>query len=121
MGRLKRNRVCVGLLVVLYVGTWIGGWGSHARQLRDHAEGRYRAAEKLNRELAADPARPAPIDLHEGGPTAEVAWCLPVLPGVLLAYSGYSAGPLFGRGGVKVVLYYGFGSAEVCTLCGWVA
>lgn len=66
-------------------------------------------------------ARPKAIGLHPGGPRYGVSWCFPVLPGVLLADSHYTLGPLGGRGGVKVVLYYGVGSTGLCTLWCWLS
>jgi hypothetical protein len=110
----KRRHLVACAVVLLYAWTWVGGWVLHARQLREDAAATYRAAERFRREGLK-------VELNQGGPIAGVAWCLPVLPGVLLAWSAYSAGPLLGRGGLKVVLYYGLGSAELCTLVGWVS
>jgi hypothetical protein len=110
----KRRPLVACAIALLYLWRWVGGWRSHSRQLRDDAEATYRAAERVRQEGLQ-------VELHQGGPIAEVAWCVPVLPGVLLAWSGASAGPLLGRGGLKVVLYYGFGSAELCTLVGWIS
>jgi hypothetical protein len=46
---------------------------------------------------------------------------VPVLPGILLANSDSSHGPLRGRGGVKIILYFGAGSTELCMLWGWLS
>ncbi len=48
-------------------------------------------------------------------------WCFPLLPGVLITNSWYQCGPLFGKGGVKLVLYYGVGSMEILTMNGWIS
>lgn len=62
-----------------------------------------------------------PIKLRENGPRTRVHWCQPVAPGFLLAHSEYVVGPLYGRGGIKIVFYYGFGSIELAMIAGWVA
>ncbi len=62
-----------------------------------------------------------PIQILSDGPNTSVAWCFPVVPGVLIANSSYVIGPLYGRGGVKVVIFYGFGSFELVTVSGWVS
>jgi hypothetical protein len=49
-----------------------------------------------------------------------VSWCVPILPGVLLANSHYVVGPLYGKGGYKLVFYYGWDSREV-VLAGWMS
>jgi hypothetical protein len=122
---LKSRFIWVCLLVPLYLVTEVGGWISHARQLREQTEASYRTAERENREeeTAARKlgVKPFLIKLHPDGPKSGVYWCLPVLPGVLLANSYWSVGPLYASGGTKVVLYYGFGSTELCTLVGWAA
>ena len=80
---------------------------------------------------------PTTIDLREGGPATGVKWCVPLLPGVLLAtgvkwcvpllpgvllVDSYSViSPSSGSGGVKVVVYYGTGAVVVCELWGWLA
>jgi hypothetical protein len=64
--------------------------------------------------------RPFSVPLvHEKGPIFGVDWCVPLLPGVLLADSYYSVGPLYARGGVKIVVWYGVGSLEGPLIWGW--
>lgn len=121
-----KKRLIVSLIVILYAWTWAGGWFSHAIQLRDHAESSYRRAElriqEQERALAEAGEKVSGwARAHKAGPYSGVSWCLPILPGVFLADSYYSVGPLHGRGGVKIVLYYGFGSTELCWLWGWIA
>jgi hypothetical protein len=61
-----------------------------------------------------------PVELRAGGPWAEVHWCVPILPGLLIADSDYAIGRLYGRGGIKLVLFYGNGSKELCFISsGW--
>jgi len=118
---LKRKKLLV-CIVLLYAVTWVGGWHSHAQQLRDHAEEIYRRGERRNQEIAAEAemtgTKYRPVELRKGGPASEVDWCVPLLPGVLLTHSAYFVGPSSAKGGYKVVLYYGFGSKEVCFF-GW--
>jgi hypothetical protein len=121
----KRKRLLVCILVLLYAGTWACGWTSHAHNLRTRAEASYRMAERDNQEMEIQAQRSAGtfhrVELRKGGPTSGVNWCVPVLPGILIADSYYSAGPLRASGGVKIVVYYGFGSTELCTPWCWTA
>lgn len=156
----KRKLLLGCVVVLLYAGTWVGGWNSHARQLEDHADAAYRMDQGENRAMEAQAreddlrlvlpglvagtagllASPSgqgplltasaltpertmkfhPIELRQGGPTSGVRWCVPVLPGVLLADSYYCVGPLCAAGGVKIVLYDGLGPVEVPTPWYWV-
>jgi hypothetical protein len=121
-----RKHPCCYLIATLYLLTWIGGWISHARQLQTDSDARWKY---LHRRLYEDDLEQGKkVDeavlshyVHPEGPTSWVSWCVPILPGLLLADSGYTVGPLSGRGGGKLVLYYGFGSIELCTLWGWAA
>lgn len=120
-----RKRLIACVIVLLYLVTWVGGWVSHARQLQQRAEESYRRAERTNEEEEAaarrEGVKPYLIELRKGGPTSHVWWCVPVLPGVLLADSDSCEGPRIAGGGAKIVFYYGFGSTELCTLVGWMA
>jgi hypothetical protein len=119
MRKLFRSRwICV--VIALYAVTWIGGWVSHARQLREKTESSWRYAKgQLGGNRNEDV--PIPFRIHEDGPHYYVAWCVPILPGLLLAESGSSIGPLMGGGGLKVILYYGFGSKDFLTFWRWAA
>jgi hypothetical protein len=123
-----KNAVIV-TLVFLYAVTWAGGWISHSREIRSRARRMYADAQKYDREIA-DTHQKAGLSLHDApsrlnkdGPSADVNWCIPLLPGVLLADSWYVIGPRWGEGGGKIVLYYGFGSRELnyrlCRPWGW--
>jgi hypothetical protein len=109
----------------LYVVTWIGGWIRHAQDIRADAWVQYRKGEKLNAESEKEARRQDRkafvIQLHDGGPKTGVIWCLPILPGILLADSYSSYGPLGGRGTAKIVFYYGTGSTVICELWGWIS
>jgi hypothetical protein len=122
----KQKRLLIGILVPLYLATWVGGWISHAGQLQANTEARYRAAKHRSEEYEAEARNhgervPIFARVHEGGPSSGVSWCVPILPGVLLADSYSSVGPLNAQGGLKVVLWYGVGSVELCCLVCWVA
>lgn len=112
------------LVLVLYLATWVGGWKSHAEQMKETAEAKYKAIELSNQQLAEEDRefgiQQRPIPLHSR-PHWGVSWCVPLLPGVLLTDSYFSVSPMGGRGGVKVVIYYGFNSTELCMLWGWIA
>ena len=120
---LKRRLVYI--LTLFYVGTWAGGWSSHASNVRVQAEDSYRMIERDNQEMEMQAKRGGeifhPTKLRKGGPASAVNWCAPLLPGILITDSYYSAGPLHASGGVKIVVYYGFGSTELCTPWCWTA
>jgi hypothetical protein len=120
---MKRRKRLLWLLILLYAVTWVGGWITYVRDVDASTWASYRNAQKRNTEwqAAEPPGAEVPIylELREGGPAAGVDWCLPVFPGVLLADSYQVLGPLNGRGGAKLVLYYGTGTVVVCELWGW--
>ena len=122
---LGRKAIQFLILGAIYLATWIGGWISHASEMHAEASISYSAAERYNLEFKAQALargqEPFAFRLHEGGPRTGVIWCIPVLPGVLLADSYRSIGPLGGKGTVKIVLYYGFGSLIICDLWGWIS
>src|SRR5690349_15233552 len=82
----KRKRLLKWTIILLYAVTWIGGWISHARQLKAETEAHYRAAAGR---FQADEARarkggwevPSFARVNEHGPTS-FFWCMPLLPGV---------------------------------------
>jgi hypothetical protein len=121
----RRRRFLWGFVVLLYAVTWVGGWITHARDLEFSARARYQVGQELNAEYEAhrlaDAQKPYYIELTEGGPDTGVNWCIPLLPGVLLVDSYEVLGPLAARDTAKIVVYYGFGSFEVCDLWGWYA
>jgi hypothetical protein len=119
---LKRKVFWVCVLVPMYAVTWIGGWISYAGQLREHTESAYRFIERDNQKEETQAHwqgyKPHPTQLRPDGPKSGVYWCIPMLPGVLLADSYESIGPLYGEGGVYVILYYGVGCTKLF-MCGW--
>ncbi len=120
----RRKRILWGLILLLYVVTWVGGWYTHARDMKASAQVAYRLAQERNAEQQRqEPGRELPhyARLLEGGPKTGVNWAVPILPGVLLADSYQVIGPQYARGMVKIVLYYGVGTVVVCELWGWIA
>jgi hypothetical protein len=123
---MSRRKWLIAIAVfAAYLATWIGGWQSHSKELEARAQRYWMEASAKNSEMTRI-ARGygqeyEPIELSEGGARAHVDWCVPVLPGVLIADSSYIVGPLYGRGGYKVVVFYGLGSAELFTLSGWIS
>jgi hypothetical protein len=112
------------LILGLYAVTWVGGWITHAHDLEASALDQYRWVQQRNAERAAnstDAEPPVLLELHKGGPSTGVNWCVPLLPGILLADSYSSIGPLGGNGGGKIVLYYGTGTVVLCNLWGWMS
>lgn len=121
---MKRRRLILWLLVFLYAVTWIGGWITHARDLDESAWVSYRNAQKRSADWqATEPGMEVPIflELRDDGPATGVDWCVPILPGVLLADSYQVIGPLDGRGGVRVVFYYGVDGVVIGQLLGWIS
>jgi hypothetical protein len=121
----RRRRIVWAVVLLLYAVTWVGGWITHAHDLQASARAGYQRVQEYQSEwTASKPAGkelPIYLRLLEGGPATGVKWCVPLLPGVLLADSLSSLGPLLGHGGGKIVLYYGVGSVVVCDLWGWMA
>jgi hypothetical protein len=122
---LKRKWFLSCILILLYAVTWVGGWVSYTRQLKNRTESAYRSVQHENEVEAASALRigykPFLNKLHPDGPKSAVNWCAPLLPGVLLADSYESIGPMYGQGGWYIVLYTGFGTTRVCMLWGWLA
>jgi hypothetical protein len=108
----------------LYILTWLYGPADHARELTNRAQRLWSEAAATNERMRA-PSVPGEdidvIEIFKDGPRASVDWCIPILPCVMLANSGYSIGPVYGRGGVKIILFYGVGSLELVTLFGWLS
>ena len=103
----------------------MGGWVTLVSNLKAAAQARYRVAQKRNAEWLehqkAGTELPIFLQLREGGPATGVNWCVPILPCVFLADSYEVLGPLSGTGTIKIVFYYGVGSAVICELCGWIS
>lgn len=122
----KRRAMIFALLAVLYIHTWVGGWISHSRAIELEAQRRYIEADCRNTEAietfeGMGGEEPYLCRLRPGGPRSGVSGAIPLLPGVLLVDSYYIVGPLCGRGGRKIVLYYGAGSYTLCNLGGWIS
>ena len=123
---MRHSRKVWLVVAALYAFTWVGGWISHQRGLSAHARHLYEQAQKSEIEEASlykqqgNSYQPRRIT-RDGGPIATVNWCFPVLPGVLIADSYYVVGPLYGRGGISIILYYGFGCFQLGPIAGWIS
>jgi hypothetical protein len=121
---MKRKVAIV--IVSLYAFTWIGGWITHSRNVARRADFAYGFVKQHTIEqLEEARARGASeeelfiIRYHghfEEGPSSSVL-CVPLLPGILLAGSGRSLGPLSGGGTCEIVFFYGLGSMDLCRVC----
>jgi hypothetical protein len=123
---LKRKRNFWIVCIILYLFTGIGGWYSHKKELASRSQYFWNEAAKHD-EMAKKQAElqgihdPPLINRISSGPSMQVKWCFPILPGFLITNSSYQIAPLWGEGGVKLVFYYGFGSVEMVTLVGWMS
>lgn len=110
----------LGIVVALYLLTWIYGPAEHARELKDRASRLWAVADLTNRS-DIESGFEGTYELVPGGPRTNVNWCVPVMPGLMLANSEYHIARLYATGGYKVVLFYGFGSIELVTVIGWIS
>jgi hypothetical protein len=123
---LRRSRRFWLGLAALYAFTWVGGWISHQRNLSEHTRQLHEQARAHHVELAAFSKShriPMPLErtTFDKGYHAKVNWCFPVLPGLLIADSEYAIGPLHGRGGLSIIVFYGFGSFQFGPFGGWIS
>ncbi|MBT3200541.1 MAG: hypothetical protein HN350_11550 [Phycisphaerales bacterium] len=119
----KRSKKFWIIWGLLYVLTWMGGSYSHSKDIELEAERVYSTARKsltlINEKRVEEGLPPEELRLREGGPITRVNWSIPILPCVLLANSDMTIGPLHGEGGIRIVLYYGFGSWYSGVIFGW--
>src|SRR5688500_7844468 len=124
---MKQFRTIRGLMamtgvIAVYVVTWIGGYLAHGRVVGMVRVLTYKQFAYRNSEAEAIEAESGfkefGAKIHDGGPRTGIAWCIPVLPGVLLVNSYRSVGPLYGSGGTKTVVFYCAGSFTLCELWG---
>lgn len=122
MSAARKFWLCV---IMLYAITWIGGFRLHSSALKKQAQQLYEEARKSEAETAVDrehlglPSKRAHI--RSGGPIAKVNWCIPILPGILIADSEYIIGPLWGTGGVRILIFYGLDFWDSEPIWGWVS
>lgn len=125
LGIQTKRRILI-TIVAAYLVTWVGGWIAHVREMENLARQKYSRAEVHNAEaIEAERLNPIvdrayPIELRREGPASDVNWCLPLLPGLLLADSAYFVGPMYAKGTTKIVVYYGVGSFTALELWGWI-
>lgn len=109
----------------LYVVTWIGGWIVYPRDMSRRALAQHADGVAMQKQLIAEHPEDA-VRLRDhspvfrDGPRTTFRWCVPILPGILLVSSDYLIGPLWGNGGLRIVVFYGFGTVETPGF-GWIA
>lgn len=115
-------------IILLYFWTWFSGKAYHEKEVSDSAQISYKKAIKIHdklKEVSREYSQKEPEDIyeiiHKEGSSSGVEWCFPIFPGVLIADSYKIIGPLWGSGGIKIVLFYGFGTKEVLTINGWIS
>jgi hypothetical protein len=119
----KRLLLAMFVLALAYSVTWIGGGIMANQDVIHRTELAYQRAQQINQERIAE-ARQLGIppglliSLHKDGPIVN-EWCLPLLPGILWRHWEASIGPMSGGGGSSLILFYGFGTTEFCSLGGW--
>ncbi len=116
---MRAKWVIAVLVVAFYLLTWIRGPAEHKRELIERAKRLWAEADANNQ----DQGRQG-VDLYDllpDGPRTQVNWCVPVMPGLMLANSEYHIARLYAAGGCKVVLFYGFGTIELGTIAGWIS
>lgn len=125
MAVYERGRRTYPLVAVLglYAATWAGPTLQFSASESRRAAAEYQRAESLQRRQDAECQR-VPSDLcvvrvaFDRGPRSH-AVAVPLLPLVALVLSGYSAGPLWGEGSLKLVLWYGVDSIQLGELFSW--
>ena len=122
VGRMSTARKFWFCVIMLYAITWIGGFRLHSSALHKQAQHLYDETRKGEAKANADRKHlgqpPKQADILSGGPVVNVNWCVPVLPGVLIADSEYIIGRLQAAGGVRILIFYGWGLWEIDTI--WV-
>jgi hypothetical protein len=95
----QRKALRWGIAIALYLATWIGGWLTYPRDLQAEAVAEWGTMSEKYR--------------FKDGPKTSMSFCLPVLPGLLIAWSDVLIGGKHGSGGPTLFVYYGWGSATV--------
>ena len=125
---IRRHPKMLLCIAVLYVFTWIGGWQTYVRDMQTMADRdyvHYVQWEQRNNERRAQAGMasltPNP---RTDGPHPFVQWCVPILPGVLVAKSGFTGTgreddgvrTFYENGGIRIVLYWVVRTSEVLPL-----
>jgi hypothetical protein len=120
--RTTKLRILI-VIAFLYAFTWIGGWIVYSRDVAQTTATMYEGVKQRTiQEIEAAKARGASEDElssiklrghSEEGPSSGV-FCMPLLPGLLLAEKEVGIGPLRGSGTRELVFFYGWGSMELC-------
>jgi hypothetical protein len=117
-----KSRWFLFVYLPLYVVTWIGaiGYPSHfQKRVEEMHQQAIVQQQEQSRKFAEAGFEYEQIPIFES-PGCDTDYSIAIAPGVLLANSSYWIAPLWGKGGTKIVLWYGWGYAEF-TLCGWIS
>ena len=120
--RWIKSRWFLFVYLPLYVVTWIGsiGYPPHFQKMVNqmHQQAIVHEQERLRKFTEAG-FEYEPRFIYES-PGCNTGYSIAIAPGVVLANSSYVMAPLWGKGGTKIVLWYGWGYAEF-TLWGWIS
>ena len=120
---MKRRILVIAL--VLYFVTGFGTWNHYSDKEKEAGNNAYKSAFKAqntrNKECEKFewPNCGIPV-AHPDGPKYHTL-TIPILPGIAIVSSGYSAGPLWGQSSTKIVLWYGLGVRELIPLFGMIS
>ncbi len=107
-------------VIAIYLGTGVGGYRAHLRQLQREAQMIYDRQLRDNEfEIAfaeKTGGTPSITRLLPGGPRCHVDYCIPIVPGVCFVQSGWGVHSLCAREGTKIVIFYGTGSFTLMEL-----
>jgi hypothetical protein len=122
----KKKKVITIIVILFYAITWLGGHVTHSRNIREYATKQYNGALLKNKKMSdfaisEGLEEPNPIKLRKDGPKSKVKWSIPIAPGILLVNSYYEIGPLWAKGGNKIILYYGISSKVICYITKWMS
>ena len=123
----KRRRVLIGVVILLlYVITGVHGPRRHLADITTTAQRTHAEAVKWEEEQAELFPEEGLLEsrtrhLRPDGPSVGLKWAIPILPGVLIADSYEVIGPLWGRGGPRIVFYFGVWSFYINTPFGWIS
>ncbi len=107
------------IVCALYAATWIGGLLVYPRDMALRAEEEHATASAIDRRRISE-SKSVPAAFPDG-PKTTLRWSVPIAPGLLLVSSDYVIGPLWGHGGIRLVVFYGVGTVETGPLIGWIS
>jgi hypothetical protein len=114
------------ITLVLYAVTAAGTWRHYSIAEAERSAREFVSAEQSQQDLESECRITFTPGVCErrvsfaSGPRS-FAVAVPILPAVAVVCSGWAAGPLWGAGSVKLVVWYGFGVFEVASPLQWVS